>query len=167
MSISLRDLAPMTGEVEIRGQVFTFHGVSAHSINVLLTRFSAIRKIMVERGDALSNDDIRKFAPDAICAIIAESKVGRAYGRTPEEREALVREEEDGARELTAGEQFEILQKIIEITFPRGVGPLVAMLQNLGVVAPAATARSGDTGKAQATKSVSPSSESPAEVTIQ
>lgn len=171
MSISLRDLAPMREIVPIRGQDVVVYGVSAHRINQLISRFQQLRQILLERGDRLSNDDIRQFAPDVICTFIAESMVAPEI--TGEKREKIVAEEEQGARNLTAGEQFEIIERVVAMTFPKGVGPFVELLKKVGVIAPAAAGNgsaaasenpgksSGDTGREQALKSVLLSNELP------
>lgn len=163
MSISLRDLAPRSDVVKIRGEDFLIHAISSGSIATLLDRFGELRKILVDRGDKVSSLDMRKFAPRAICAMIAEAHVPPLAENRAEE----VKFAEAGARHLTAGELVEIVNKLFEISFPGGVGPFVETLAAAGFDVRALWAevlrnrsRSDDTGKEPDTKSASSSSES-------
>lgn len=174
MSISLRDLAPMRGSVTIRGQDFELHGVSGVSINNLLSRFSELRKIMVERGSSLTTEEMLRFVPDAVFSLIAEARIPPAANEQEEAvRRLSVLAEEEGARKLVPGEVADCLDVVINLSFPRGTGPFVEMLQRYGVVsksvavAPAtAPEKSDGIGKVPDTKSVSQSNGSSDSATV-
>ena len=125
--VGLVDIAPITSSVVIRGQDITITGVSARGIAFLLARFPELRAVMTGREVAL--DDLLKLGGDIIAAIIAAGT--GAPGNTLAEA---------AADNLTLEEQADLLGAIVELTMPRGLGPLVERLSRLGLLAGGASA---------------------------
>jgi hypothetical protein len=130
--VGLVDIAPVTGTVTLRGQDITVTGVSARGIASLLARFPELRALMTGREVAL--DDLLKLGGDVVCAIIAA-------GTGSPGCEAA----EKAADNLSLEEQADILASIVELTMPRGLGPLVERLSRLGVLAGGSSGTLGTT----------------------
>ena len=120
--VGLVDIAPVTSTILVRGQDITITGVSARAIALLLARFPELRAVMTGREVAL--DDLLKLGGDVIAAIIAAGT--GAPGKT---------QAEAAADNLTLEEQADLLGAIVELTMPRGLGPLVEKLSRLGLLA--------------------------------
>lgn len=120
--VGLVDIAPVTSTILVRGQDITITGVSARGIALLLARFPELRAVMTGREVALN--DLLKLGGDVIAAIIA------AGTGTPGDMDA-----EKAADNLTLEEQADLLGAIVELTMPRGLGPLVEKLSRLGLLA--------------------------------
>lgn len=101
-------------------------GVSATGIAVLLDRFPEVRALLTGKAVDLSPEDIMSKVPMAIDAILA---AGTGNPGDPA-AEAV-------ASKLPAGDQLALMQKIIKVTMPKGVGPFVdaltAIMGGLGV----------------------------------
>ena len=136
--VGLVDIAPITSSVVIRGQDMTITGVSARGIAFLLARFPELRALMTGREVGL--DALLRLGGDVIAAIIA------AGTGAPGDVDA-----EKAADNLTLEEQADLLGAIVELTMPRGLGPLVEKLSRLGLLA------GGGTSAMQATTSPLPS----------
>jgi hypothetical protein len=120
--VGLVDIAPVTSTVSVRGQDVTVTGVSARGIATLLARFPELRALMTGREVAL--DELLKLGGDVVAAIIA------AGTGAPGDAQA-----EAAADNLTLEEQADLIAAIVEITMPRGLGPLVDRLSRLGLLA--------------------------------
>ncbi len=120
--VGLVDIAPITSTVTVRGQDITVTGVSARGIAHLLARFPELRALMTGREVAL--DDLLRLGGDVIAAIIAAGT--GASGDV---------DVETAADNLTLEEQADLLAAIVELTMPRGLGPLVERLSRLGLLA--------------------------------
>ena len=136
--VGLVDIAPITSSVTIRGQDITITGVSARGIASLLARFPELRALVTGREVAL--DELLKLGGDVIAAIFA------AGTGTPGDAQT-----EAAADNLTLEEQADVLAAIVELTMPRGLGPLVERLSRLGLLA------GGGASAMQATTSLQPS----------
>ena len=130
--VGLVDIAPITSSVSIRGQDITITGVSARGIASLLARFPELRALMTGREVAL--DELLRLGGDVIAAIIA------AGTGAPDDAQA-----EKAADYLTLEEQADLLAAIVELTMPRGLGPLVERLSRLGLLAGGASAMQATT----------------------
>lgn len=119
--VSLVDIAPATETVTVRGQAVPVHGVSARGLAVLLGRFPEVRALMAQQQQDITADRLVELIPDAIAAIIA------AGTGLPGDSEA-----EAVAAALPVEEQFDLLEAILRLTMPTGVGPFVARLARLG-----------------------------------
>ena len=75
-------------------------------------------------GREVALDDLLKLGGDVIAAIIA------AGTGVPGDAQA-----EAAADNLTLEEQADLLGAIVELTMPRGLGPLVEKLSRLGLLA--------------------------------
>ena len=120
--VGLVDIAPITSSVSIRGKDISITGVSARGIASLLARFPELRALMTGREVAL--EDLLKLGGDVIAAIIATGT------GAPGDVDA-----EKAADNLTLEEQADLLGAIVELTMPRGLGPLVEKLSRLGLLA--------------------------------
>ena len=120
--VGLVDIAPVTSTVTVRGQDITVTGISARGVALLLARFPELRALMTGREVAL--DDLLRLGGDVVCAIIA------AGTGTPGDADV-----ETAADNLTLEEQADLLAAIVELTMPRGLGPLVERLSRLGLLA--------------------------------
>ena len=120
--VGLVDIAPVTSTILVRGQDITITGVSARGIALLLARFPELRAVITGREVAM--DDLLKLGGDVIAAIIA------AGTGSPGDNDA-----EQAADNLTLEEQADLLAAIVELTMPRGLGPLVERLSRLGLLA--------------------------------
>lgn len=111
--------------VTIRGAELAITGVSADHVADLLARFDLLREVIVTRGEKVGFDDIRDVLPDVIAATIAAG-CGRA-GDADAIRDA---------RSLGVGEQWEIIEAILDTTFPQGFDAfatsLTTFFQNVG-----------------------------------
>ena len=130
--VGLVDIAPITSTVTVRGQDITVTGVSARGIAHLLARFPELRALMTGREVAL--DDLLRLGGDVIAAIIAAGT--GASGDV---------DVETAADNLTLEEQADLLAAIVELTMPRGLGPLVERLSRLGLLAGGASATQATT----------------------
>ena len=132
--VGLVDIAPITTSVAIRGQDITITGVSARGIASLLARFPELRALMTGREVAL--DELLRLGGDVISAIIA------AGTGAPGDAQA-----EKAADNLSLEEQADLLAAIVELTMPRGLGPLVERLSRLGLLAGGASAMQATTSQ--------------------
>ena len=120
--VGLVDIAPVTSTILVRGQNIMITGVSARGIALLLARFPELRAVITGREVAM--DALLKLGGDVIAAIIA------AGTGSPGDDDA-----ERAADNLTLEEQADLLASIVELTMPRGLGPLVERLSRLGLLA--------------------------------
>lgn len=119
---SLTELAALSTAVKVMGKDITVHGVSAAGIAQLLHRFPALGKAM--SGGGFKQEELVKLAPDAVAALIA------AGCGDPGNKEV-----EKAAAKLALEAQLDLIQAIIKLTFPSGVGPFVKKLEGLGLLA--------------------------------
>jgi hypothetical protein len=140
--VSLVDIGPSKGTVDVRGQDVEVNGLTAEHIVGVLISFPEVRKILAQK-EADLGVLIAQF-PLAVAMIIAAGT-----GKADDKKTIEV------ASQLGAGEQYEILTKIVELTFPKGVQ---SFLDGVGAALKAA----GVPGWDQATKlpvPLSPASE--------
>jgi hypothetical protein len=119
---SLLDVAAVPRTVEVNGINLPVYGVSAHGVASLMARFPAFGKFM--SGTNPSSDELMKVGPEALAAFIAAGTGGLNDSK-----------QEEIAATLGVGTQLEVVDMILKLTFPRGVGPFVQKLRDLGVMA--------------------------------
>lgn len=139
----LLDIASAPARVEVRGTQVDVFGVSAEGVAYLLANFPEIKALFSGKEVSFDTQTLATKAPKALAAIIA---AGTGQVGNPQ-AEAV-------AASLGVDEQAELLAKILELTFPRGIGPFAEAVSRL-----AATVNgSSDAGtKAAASTSPSPS----------
>lgn len=154
MSISLRDLLPLSGEVPIRGDnVLIVYGVGTKQVNKLLNRFGELRKAFVEQSASMNMIEVASFTPTLLAAICAQGITKPSKDDYARDAEVAKAEEEIGEI-LVVGEQIDVALKVFDLSFPRGTAPFMKVLRQLGLVADAAPAsKSADTGKVPDTNS--------------
>jgi hypothetical protein len=122
--VSLVDIGPSRGSVALRGNEVEVNGLTAEHIVGILTSFPEVRKILASREADLGV--LVAQAPLAVAYMIAAG-TGKA------EDEATVA----FARNLAIGEQYDILAKVFELTFPKGLQSFLdgvgAALKSAGV----------------------------------
>lgn len=116
----LLDIAAAPARVMVRGTQVDVFGVSAEGIAYLMAGFPEIKAMLSGKELSLDAETLATKAPKALAAIIAAGtgQVGNA------EAEAV-------AASLGVDEQAELLAKIFELTFPRGLGPFAQAIQRL------------------------------------
>jgi hypothetical protein len=121
--VSILDIGPMSKEVTINGVKIPVVGVSAEAFMGILFSFPQLRRVVAQKkldGEMLT--ELVAQAPEAAAAIMA---AGLRNGT--DSQESLTA----WARDRAAGEQFEILQATVEMTFPQGLGSFVAAVQKV------------------------------------
>jgi len=119
--VSLVDIIPQKRTVQIASGELELRGLGLRQIAGLLLQFPSLRNLITESAPNVDFAELLTLAPDAIATIIAE-----AAGQ-PDAAAVIA----DGG--LTADETLDCLTVIHELTFPRGMRPL---LQRLGLIAP-------------------------------
>jgi len=151
---SLLDIAPIETSVPIErgGKTYALNitGVSALGISVLLRDFPDLRKVITGLGDQVNAESLVAQAPEIIANIIA---AGTGH---PGEADHIA-----AAHMLAAGDQFAVIEKIIEVTFPRGLGPFAERLSALTGGLDLHSVADAVSGKAADTKSRAPSRKLP------
>lgn len=118
--VSLLDILPAAGLVEIGGKKVKVTGIDATVFRDLIARFPPIAAMLVERkADAGA---IMAMGPEIVAAIVAAGcgKLGDA------------KYEEKAARQ-PIGVQIDFVAKIIALTSPNGVRPFVELAAAFGV----------------------------------
>lgn len=136
--VSLVDIGPSVGAVTLRGQEVEVNGLTAVHIVGIMMQFPEVRKVLAEK-EADIQLLISQF-PLAAGMVIAA-------GTGKEGDQATI----DVAMSLGVGEQYEILAKIVDLTFPKGVK---SFLDGVNAAMDSAGVRGWD----QATKSPAQSS---------
>lgn len=118
---SLLDIAPSTETVPINGQAVAVYGVSAKGVASLLGRFPELRALM--SGREVEPDKLMAMSGDAVAAILAAGT--GAPGDPEAERIAGL---------LAVEQQADLMEAILRLTMPRGVGPFVEQLGRMGAL---------------------------------
>lgn len=116
----LLDIAAAPSRVVVRGTEIDVFGVSAEGIAYLLANFPEIKAMFSGKDISLDAKTLSTRFPKALAAIIAAGT-----GRVGDAKAEAV------AASLAVDEQAELLSKILELTFPRGIGPFVEAIQRL------------------------------------
>lgn len=122
--VSLVDIGPSVGTVELRGHQVAVNGLTASHIVGVLIAFPEVRKILANKSADLTI--LIAQAPLAIGRMIA------AGTGKPDDTPTI-----DFANAMTVGEQYDILSKVFELTFPKGMQSFLdgvgAALKSAGV----------------------------------
>jgi hypothetical protein len=118
---SLLDIAPSIETVEINGKKVAVDGVSAEGIAILLRRFPELRQLL--SGRTVEAERLMAMGGEAVAAIIA---AGTGFPGN-EEAERI-------AGRLPAGPQIELIEAVLRLTMPGGIGPFVAALGRMGAL---------------------------------
>ena len=136
---SLLDLVGLRPTVPICGVEVEVTGVSVQSLVALMQRFSEVGKFLSSSGK-LDKASLFKLAPREMLAALIAAGTGMPGNKDAEKI----------AAGLTIGEQTDLIDAILRQTFPRGIGPFVEKLRELGImveVAKASAALSPDPSK--------------------
>lgn len=126
--MDLLSIVAPAAEVSVgSGQTVSVRGVSLRDIALLLARFPELLQLF--NGRDLDAQRLLKAAPDAASAIMAAAA---GHANDPAAEKFC-----DG---LGLAVQTEMLIKIMELTFPSGLGPFVEALERLNVSLPKPTA---------------------------
>lgn len=117
--VGLIDIAPATETVDVQGKPVAVLGVSAKGLAHLLARFPELRRLM--SGQEVQADQLLAMGGDAVAAVIAAG-CGHPGDSTAE---AI-------AGTLSLDLQADLLAAILRLTLPRGIGPFVEKLTELG-----------------------------------
>ena len=122
----LMDIAKSRKTVVVGETKVEVVGLSADAIAYLFERFPVIRELITGRAIDLAPADLVKLVPDAVSAIIA---CGCGYVGDSEA--------EDVARTIGLESQVDLIEAVMKLTAPGGVGPFVERLvrfaENVGV----------------------------------
>jgi hypothetical protein len=122
--LNLTDLAPMFEDVPLGDSFLRVHGISAKLGFEIFQRFP---KMLGFVGQGFDLKAFLSVAPDATAAIIAAS-TGNLGNEVAEE----------AASRLGVETQFDILEAVGRLTFPKGFAPFVQRIMALGDVASSA-----------------------------
>jgi hypothetical protein len=124
--VGLLDIAPLKANVNLRGTDYPVVGINVEGIAYLLRRFPVVANVLgnAEMRANLSAATFMALAPEIIDAIIA---TGLGHPNSPEHEKAL--------HNLSFDEQLECIEKILEVTMPRGLRPFVETIERLGAKA--------------------------------
>jgi len=119
---TILDIASAPRTVDVNDVAVAVYGVSGKGVAAILARFPEVGKLF--SGIQPDKAALMKLGPDALAAFIA------AGCGKPDDAEA-----EAIASNLSVGQQLELIDMIIKLTFPRGIAPFVAQLRDLGLLA--------------------------------
>jgi hypothetical protein len=118
----LLEIANVPRMVNVLGKDVDVFGISGRAVAALMARFPAVGKMF--SGIEVQKEDLYKMGPEVIAALIAAG-CGKPGDPAAEEF----------AANLGVGDQLDLLDEILRLTFPRGVGPFVEKLEALGLLA--------------------------------
>jgi hypothetical protein len=119
---SLLEIAMVPRQVDVNGKPVDVYGISGRGLAALMARFPEVGKLF--SGSEPTKEDMANLGPEGLAAFIAAGlgKPGDA-------------ELEEAADRLSLGSQLDLVDEIIRLTFPKGVGPFVNRLRALGLFA--------------------------------
>lgn len=119
---SVLELLNVQRSVQVGDISVDVYGVSSIAIAQLMARFPEFGKMF--SGVEVDRAEMLKMAPDALAAFLA---AGCGKPNDPAAESACAR--------LGVGPQVDLVDEILRLTFPRGIGPFVAKLRGLGILA--------------------------------
>lgn len=144
---TLLDIAKVTKTIQLGGIEIPVSGLTGQQLADLILRFPDIGKLVFGGNMSTNIIALVNLMPKACAAVIASGTGAHCTNDADAEEKGY----EEVALELPLGDQVSAIVKILELTFPQGVGPFVEQLQKLGLDLPSA-------GDAQAANPRSPSS---------
>jgi len=129
--VGLVDIAPAHAVVKIGDSEVAVAGISAKGIAYLLGRFPELRMLLDGLGDKITPERMIEVGVEGVAAVIA---CGCGY---PGDEMA-----ENIAASLPVEAQMDLLEQIIKLTLPRGLGPFLERLGALTANLPAGAAQS-------------------------
>ena len=137
--VSLVDIVPQTRVVQIAAGELELRGLGLRQIADLFIQFPALRNVFTDGAPELDAVDLIAMVPEAAAAIIAS-----AAGQ-PDAAHAIA-----NGGGLAPDELLDCLEAIRDLTFPRGIAPLLA--RAMGLLGPGA----GPSGRAPVMSSPPP-----------
>jgi hypothetical protein len=115
--IGLLDIAPVAETVSIRGKDVSVNGLSLTDIRDLLVAFPSAASLF---ANGVNAGTLMASAPDLVASAIclAIGLEGKA-------------EELQAVKKLPAGDQVKLLNVVIRLSAPDGIGPFVELIANL------------------------------------
>jgi len=122
---SLLDIAPLTETVSVGGKDVDVYGLSAEGLVNLIARFPEVRQLLGggKRGAGLGVEEVLDLGGKVVASIIA------AGCGLPGNKEAEVI-----ASRMGLDAQADFIGKIMKLTLPNGLAPLVAKLTAIGAI---------------------------------
>lgn len=117
---SLLDIVPSQETVTIGKETVVVTGLSALGIASLIDRFPEVKALFVEQETQIDGRSIMQLAPTLVAAILAAG-----LGHPGDEKAEAV------AGKLPIGVQLEAIEKIIAVSAPGGVNPLLESVARL------------------------------------
>ena len=142
----LPTVGPAKAEVEIRGKMQEVVGLHSRNIAEILLQFPEVRRLIVKGDpDRTILETLMMRVPEAIDLLVA-SACGVDVSDKAQREAALIK-----VQHFTIGEQYDIIEGMLKISFPRGMGNFLAGVQ--GLIEQSDAGR----GRAPATRSPAPS----------
>lgn len=116
----LLDVAPQTDSHTIGGKTVTFGGLSLGALVNIIAAFPEVRGMIAAK--TVDFGLLIQRAPDAAAEIIAQS-----FGKGIDAKRSQI------AKNLPAGTQLELLQKIYKLSFPNGLASLLEAAKEAGL----------------------------------
>lgn len=112
--VTLMDIAPVSEFVTVRGMDLEVTGISVHGVAVLLSEFPELRALVSNKEQGFTAARLVELIPHGVAAVIAAG-LGK-----PGDKAYI-----DKAATLNVGEQLNLLEPILKLSFPGGLGPFV------------------------------------------
>lgn len=119
---SLLDILNVPRQITVLGVKVDVTGISAEGVASIMARFPEVGKMF--SGVMPDSKKLMTMAPPALAAFIAAGT-----GHPGDEKHEKV------ASKLDVSSQLDLVDEIMRLTFPRGIGPFVAKLEALGLLA--------------------------------
>jgi hypothetical protein len=131
--VSLVDIVPQKRSVTIAAGDLELRGLGLRQIAYLFLQFPSLRNVFTQNAPEVDVAELITQAPDAVGTIIAEA------ADQPEAAGAIA----DGSL-LTPDEVLDCLTAVRDLTFPRGLNPLLERLAGFVALGPALGQSGGD-----------------------
>lgn len=119
---SLLEVANAPRQIDVHGIMVDVTGISGEGVAAIMARFPEVGKMF--SGVMPDTKKLVTMAPPALSAFIAAGT-----GHPGDEAHEKI------AAKLDVSAQLDLVDEIMRLTFPRGVGPFVKKLEALGLLA--------------------------------